>query len=348
MKKILFLFPLLMLVAGVMASRPEVAVVQEETTAEPDSTVAVIGYFCKNDTLDYWINESSWKFRDEDTIKTAGVAQKVRIVVTDSTAKGYKMEYTFLECLGDSSIESRLGAFQNKIVERLGQKVMGTTIKFETDEYGEITKFSNLSQIKKQAKSLYKECMKELVELEDIKGLKEMGLDLKELIDKNVDTNELVEGYVEELKLLLLCHGSIYKIGEQTTHEDATVEQYENDTYTVVSLDTMDYTYHISTDVVSKVPQSVVKSIVSELAGMFTPEEARDSINKEIDAALSEDATVDSYYGIDYMSQGWPYRVVKQTSSVMGNAGKLEQTYIWLDFYSLGNWDRNPSRKTGK
>lgn len=329
-----------MLVAGVMASRPEATVAQEETTAEPDSTVAVIGYFCKNDTLDYWINESSWKFRDEDTTKTACVAQKVRIVVTDSTSKGYKMEYTFLECLGDSTIDSGLGAFQNKIVEKLGRKVVGTTIKFETNEFGEITKFSNLGQIKKQAKGLYRECMNELMNLEGMKALKDYGLDMKKLMDKNVDTDELVEGYVEELKLLLQCHGSIYTIGEQTAHEDATDTQYENDTYTEVSLDTTDYSYHISTDVVSKVPQSVIKSVVGELAGMFTPEGARDSINKEIDAALSVDATVDSYYGIDYMPQGWPYKVVKQTSSTIGNAGKLEQTYIWLDFYSLGNWDK--------
>lgn len=340
MKKILFLLPCLMLVAGVMASRPKTAVVQDDAVAESDSTVAVIGYFCKNDTLDYWINESTWKFRDADTTKTACVAQKVRIVVTDSTAKGYKMEYTFLECLGDSSIDSGLGAFQNKIVEKLGKKVVGTTIKFETDEYGEITKFSNLGQIKKQAKGLYKECMNELMNFEGMKALKDYGLDMKKLIDKNVDTDELVEGYVEELKLLLLCHGSIYAVGEQTDHEEATDTQYENDTYTEAWVDSTDYSYHISTDVVSKIPQSVVKSVVGELAGMFTPEEALDSINKEIDAALSEDATVDSYYGIDYMPQGWPYKVVKQTSSVIGNAGKLEQTYIWLDFYSLGNWDR--------
>lgn len=329
-----------MLVAGVMASRPRAAVVQEETAAEPDSTVAVFGYFCKNDTLDYWINESTWKFRDADTVKTACVAQKVRIVVTDSTSKGYKMEYTFLECLGDSSIESGLGAFQNKIVEKLGQKVVGTTIRFETDENGAITKFTNLAQIKKQAKSLYKECMKELMDFEGMSALKDMGLDMKKLIDKNVDTDDLVEGYVEELKLLLLCHGSVYDVGEQTVHEDATEEQYENDTYTEVWEDSTDYTYHISTDVVSKIPRSVVKSVVGELAGMFTPEEARDSVNKEIDAALNEDATVDSYYGIDYMPQGWPYKVVKQTSSTIGNAGKLEQTYIYLDFYSLGNWNR--------
>lgn len=340
MRKILLFLSCLLGVSVVMASRSACAVSQEETAAGPDSTVAVVGYFCKNDTLDYWINESSWKFRDEDTTKTACVAQKVRIVVTDSTARGYKMEYTFLECLGDSSIDSGIGAFQNKIVERLGQKVVGTTIRFETDEYGEITKFTNLGQIKKQAKALFKECMQELFELEWMKELKEMGLDMKKLIDKNVDTDELVEGYVEELKLLFLCHGSIYTIGEQTAHEDATDTQYENDTYTEAWVDTTDYSYHISTDVVSKVPQSVIKSVVGELAGMFTPEEARDSINKEIDAALSVDATVDSYYGIDYMSNGWPYKVVKQTSSTIGNAGKLEQTYIWLDFYSLGNWDK--------
>ncbi len=37
---------------------------------DADSTVAVIAWFNKRDTMTYWINESSWKVKDGDTTKT--------------------------------------------------------------------------------------------------------------------------------------------------------------------------------------------------------------------------------------------------------------------------------------
>lgn len=343
MRKLLPFIIGLILITGGLISRAQVSQSAQNAaadTAEQDSSVDIIGWFSKNDTVDYWINTSRWKFKDGDTIKTAGVAEKVRIVVTDSTSKGYNMEYTFLECVGDSASGSPLSKFQNKIVEKLGQKIVGTTIKFETDEYGKIVKFNNLSQIKKQAKSLFKECMKEFVELEEIKGLKDMGFDMKKLIDRNVDTDDLVDGYVEELNLLLMFHGQSYYIGEKTSHEDATDEELEQNTTFSVSLDPEDYSYNISFNIEKIIPREVVRNTVGGLLGMFAEEVATDSIQNEINTVLNVDGTNDTYYSIDYMPCGWPYKALRQVTSMIGKHGKAEQTYISLDGYSLGNWRR--------
>lgn len=166
-----------------MISQAQTSAAPQEVVVgtNPDSIINVIGYFCKNDSIDYWISETEWKVNNGDTIKTAGVSSKVRIVVTDSTSTGYKMKYTFLDCVGDTAVDKGLGAFQNKIVEKLGKKVVGTTIEFETDEFGHITKFNNLGKIKKQAKGLYKDCMNEFVNVDEIKALKDMGIDMKKL-----------------------------------------------------------------------------------------------------------------------------------------------------------------------
>ncbi len=159
MKKILFAVIGLLLISGFMISHAQTPATPQEVCVGTnlDSLINVIGYYCKNDTIDYWISETEWKFNDGDTVKTAGVSTKVRIVVTDSTSTGYKMTYTFLDCVGDTAVDRGLGAFQNKIVEKLGKKVVGTTIEFETDEFGHITKFNNLGKIRKQAKSLYRD-----------------------------------------------------------------------------------------------------------------------------------------------------------------------------------------------
>lgn len=341
MKKFLYAIIGLILISGFMISQAQTSAAPQEVVVgtNPDSIINVIGYFCKNDTIDYWISETEWKFNDGDTIKTAGVSSKVRIVVTDSTSTGYKMAYTFLDCVGDTAVDKGLGAFQNKIVEKLGKKVVGTTIEFETDEFGHITKFNNLGKIKKQAKSLYKDCMNELVNVDEIKGLKDMGIDMKKLINKNVNTDELVDGYTKELNMLFACHGMSYPIGEQQTHEDATETQYENDTYVTVSKDSDD-DYHLSFDVVSIIPQSVIKNKVGELVGMFVNNEIKEDFAAEYDKQVNVDATSDSYLEYDFISNGWPYKVLDQTTNMIGKVGKCKQTYIWIDHYSFSNWTK--------
>jgi Fe-S cluster assembly iron-binding protein IscA len=339
MKKFIFAIIGLVLISGVMISQAQTSSTPKEVVVgtNPDSLINVIGYFCKNDTIDYWISESEWKFNDGDTIKTAGVSSKVRIVVTDSTSTGYKMTYTFLDCVGDTAVATGLGAFQNKIVEKLGQKVVGTTIEFETNEFGHITKFNNLNKIKKQAKSLYKDCMNELVNVDEIKALKDMGIDMKKLINQNVNTDELVDGYTKELNMLFACHGNSYPLGENHTHEDATETQYENDTYVTVYKDSDD-DYHLSFDVVSIIPQSVIKDKVGELVGMFVNNDIIKDFAAEYDKQVNVDATSDSYLEYNFISNGWPYKVLDQTTNMIGKVGKCKQTYIWIDHYSFSNW----------
>lgn len=338
MRKIIFVIVCsILLTAGFFSMDVHAGQTDDATDTDGnDSTVNVIGWFSKNDTLEYWISQGRWKINGKDTVKTTGVASKVRLVVTDSTATGYKMDYTFLEFLGDSVAESSLGDFQNRLVEKLGKKVVGTTIQFETDEYGTITKYNNLGQIKKQAKSLFKDAMKEFLEMPEVKGLKDMGLDLKDYV-KGVDTDQLVDGYLEELKLLFLCHGLTYDIGESNSHEDATETSYENHTYTTVSTDDENGTYSISTEVVNIVPQSDIKALVGGIVGELKDKSIAENFEKEFDKQVRIDATISSYFSSDYMPDGWPYRVVKQETTMIGDSGKAAQTYIYLDYLSVHN-----------
>lgn len=322
----------LLLTAGAVASYAQTDPQLQNDVAPEDSTLNVIGYFSKGDTLIYWINESDWRLTPSDTVKAAGVSTKVRLNVVDSTPQGYKMEYTFLEFRGDSIANSSLGSFQNTIAEKLGRKIVGTTIRFETDEYGTITRFDNLDKIKRQAKSLFKEAMKDLMKISEIAGLKkEFGVDIKNMM-KDVDADALVEGYIEELKLIFLCHGLSFDIGESHIHEDATESSYENDTYRTVSLDPDDGSYSIRTEVINIIPQSEVKDMVGRLVGMMNDESATESFNKEFDSQVNVDALYSSYFSSDYVAHGWPYRIVRQTATTINGRGKSNQKYIYLDY----------------
>ena len=49
-----------------------------------DSTLAVIAYFNKHDTLVYWISEAEWNVNGEDTVRASGVWTKVMLTVRDT------------------------------------------------------------------------------------------------------------------------------------------------------------------------------------------------------------------------------------------------------------------------
>ena len=307
-----------------------------EATDSQDSTINVIAWFNKHDTVTYHVNESTWRLNGTDTVCTASYSMIARINVVDSTANGYKMDYTFLDfpidTLPDSA--SAIDRFQNQITDKLAKKIVGTTVHFETDEYGRITKYNNLGQIKRQAKTLFKEAMNEFSKIPEIQELKEMGFNVKEYA-KNVDTDKLVDGYLEELNMLFMYHGLSMRAGENTEHEDATDTQYENTTYTSATVDADDGSYSIVQDVTNIFPRDELKEIVGGIVESFSNDSITDSFNENFDAQVNVDCTYEDYLKIDYMVNGWPQSVVRQKATMIGTRGKAKQTVISLDSYSF-------------
>lgn len=330
----MIIWPLLMLAITFSMATYGETTSTSEAIAPQDSIINVIAWFNKCDTVTYWVNESSWKINDADTVRTASFSMKVRLNVVDSTANGYRMDYTFLEfptdALPDSA--SAIDRFQNQIIGKLAQKIVGTTIHFETDQYGRITKYNNLGQIKKQAKSLFKEALNDFSKLPEIQELKGMGFDIKDYA-KNVDTDKLVDGYLEELNMLFLYHGLSMKLGETTEHEDATDTQYESTTNTCASVDVDDDSYSIVYDVTSVLPRNELKKVVGGIVELFSNDSITNSFNENFDAQVNVDCTYEDYLKIDYLLNGWPYSVVRQKATMIGKRGKVKQTVISLDSY---------------
>ena len=310
----------------------------EVDTAGEDSVVNVVAYFCKGDTCEYWIHENEWKVDGKDTVKTLGVSTQVRLVVNDSTSKGYKMSYTFLDVKADS-----VGVMA-MLTERTAKSVIGSTINFETDEYGRITKITNLSQIKKQAKALFKAGIKDIAAMPIMQEMKKAtGLDFMKTATQ-ANTDEVVEGYLEELKLLFAYHGSQYAVGEHHEHEDATKDSNANDTYINASLE-KNGNYTISCEVVNVIPKETVKEVMGGLMGTITEglkgkktedgkdydgniKDLDDEFKKEIDKAAAQDAQTSEYLSVTCFEDGWPNSVLKQNKTVMAGGGKLKQKLI--------------------
>lgn len=316
----------------------------EVDTAGEDSVVNVVAYFCKGDTCEYWIYENEWKVNGKDTVKTLGVSTQVRLVVNDSTSKGYKMSYTFLDVKADSVGDNFRDKMMAMVAERTAKSVIGTTVNFETDEYGRITKITNLSKIKKQAKALFKASMKDIAAMPIMQAMKKAtGLDFMK-IGNQANTDGLVEGYLEELKLLFAWHGRQYAVGEHHEHENATKDSYANDTYINARLE-KNGNYTISCEVVSVIPKETVKEVMGGLMGAITEglkgkktEDGKDhdgiinglddEFKKEIDKAVDQDAQTSEYLCVTCFENGWPSSVLKQNKNVMAGRGKLKQKLI--------------------
>lgn len=279
-------------------------------------------------SIDKKIADSQWLSNNSDTLEvdTAGEDSVVNVVA--------------YFCKGDNFRDKMMAM----VAERTAKSVIGTTVNFETDEYGRITKITNLSKIKKQAKALFKASMKDIAAMPIMQAMKKAtGLDFMK-IGNQANTDELVEGYLEELKLLFACHGSQYAVGEHHEHEDATKDSYANDTYINASLE-KNGNYTISCEVVSVIPKETVKEVMGGLMGAITEglkgkktedgkdhdgiiNDLDDEFKKEIDKAVDQDAQTSEYLCVTCFEDGWPSSVLKQNKNVMAGRGKLKQKLI--------------------
>lgn len=345
MKKILFPILSAGLVLTVLTSSSLSSSVQrptfsghDETEFAEDSAVAVIAWFNKRDTMTYWVNESTWEIDGKDTVKTAEAAMKVMLTVTDSTSKGYRMEYRFLEFAAGNAEDSEMRQLTQNVISKLQESTVGTAIRFRTDELGQITKYENLNEIRKQAKSVLEYTVSEMPFIDSLEAA---GVDTRKLL-KSIDTDAMVESYTEEIELMFQCHGGQFPAGEFSEHEDETDEQYASDTYMYVAENPDTYEYEILMDVNSYIPRDAVKTMLGDLVDALlddgAAQEARENLDSEFDNQVTEDAVHNSYLYMKYFPDGWPEEIVSQEKTTIGDKGKLIQKYISWDYRSVGNF----------
>lgn len=303
------------------------AVADEEN---PDSMVNITAYFCKNDTFVYWINSSNFTIEKHDTTKTFGVTMKVMLTVRDSTKKKYNMAYKFLEFESDTLADSTRLAFQQRLVSLIGSRLVGTEIRFRTDEFGHITDYENLGELKKQAKQLYAEVIGGLFNVDASKGFK------PEKFMRHTDADELIKGYTEELEALFMLHGKAFTLGEYEDHIPESDHEYASDTYNYASVDSTKGECEVIVEIRSYIPPSGIKAMLEGLMENLSGEKLPEQGAKAIDS-LKEPLVSSEYYRLVFDGySGWPLAVLREKSTgyeKMGR-GKYSRTSIIWSSYS--------------
>ena len=145
MKQSLLSFMMTMSLASVaMAAWSQILVLEPE---EADDAIAVVGYFCKNDTMTYRQTHNKYKIQGSDTTVSESYEEEFMIVVTDSTSDGYKMKYVPLSfTLHDADTVTSL------MTNAMSQLMQSVVCEFTTDELGLLKSITNWREIRDQLK----------------------------------------------------------------------------------------------------------------------------------------------------------------------------------------------------
>lgn len=301
----------------------------QDSDSDQDSLVNVIGWFVNHDTVDYWIEQTRGRLTPDDTVKTAQTSAKVRLTVVDSTATGYKLDYTFLDFRVEHIEGSKLSSFQERVAEKLGKALIGTTVQFETDEFGVITNITNFEQLKHKVKSIYKIIFDEIKNSPEGKEMANAGINVDNMLN-SIDENRMVEDLISELRLLFIWHGNAFAIGKGSEHEEASDTTYASDTYTIVSIDPDEGIYTVDNEVVSVIP---VQEVIDFVYKQFGPSDVDVSkLMKVVEGMGVEDGIFSSALAIEYFFDGWPANAVKQEKMTIAGYGQVKQTYIYMTY----------------
>ena len=173
---------------------------------EPENEIAVVGYFCKNDTMTYRQSHIKYKIENNDTTVSESYEEEFMIVVTDSTSDGYKMKYIPLSFTRhDADTVKSLKTITTNAMSHMMQSVV---CEFTTDEWGSLKSITNWREIRDQLNKAAKATCDSLFSTNP-------DLDRESLEDfllPDFSTEEDIRYLYEVLETLFGMHGSAYDI----------------------------------------------------------------------------------------------------------------------------------------
>ena len=304
-----------------------------QNNEEEDSTIAVIGYFCKNDTMVFQRSQGKIKIIENDTTQLSGIVEKFMITVTDSTSNGYKMELIPLSC----EIEKNDNDWQTRLAYLLWEDYKNLRCRFTTDELGSVQHIENWREIRDVLKKSY-------VTVFDSLYASMPGLDsvmprkqLESLMLMGCTTEDGIKEQYDELDMLFGLHGSEITM-DPVESDDISEAGYPTHTriesFYPAKEDEYDFEgdYVVQARTITKISSDDVKDLLTTTLGVLLTGELSDSINKYTSEALSdknEGMTTTNHEQYCYFFNGWPKLMQKIVEiNVAGLVKRIEYDSI--------------------
>lgn len=315
---------------------------------EEDTTIHIVSYFNKGDTMTYQYTYFKQKIEGTDTTTTMQHSQEFMLAVTDSTSSGYRIELTPLDFEYDYDEDST----DNGLANLAWELFKDMKCVFTTNEVGQVTHIENWREISKQLKTAIKSALDKTygadASMDSIMPRKQ----LERMLTMHYSTEDGIKEAYEELEMLFGIHGYVYDIGEKEIddsengwpqHISASIgytEPYDEDDY--------DGDYAVKTTSVTTIPAEEAMTYAMEVAGVLLNPELADTLDMVKDSLLDSiksrfddegysvlTVTVNEFYG--YFVNGWPKMCYKQRDTAVGdNLHNIETNAI---IWTSRNWD---------
>ena len=297
-----------------------------QNNEEEDTTIPVIGYFCKNDTLEYIRTQGKLKIINNDTTELGDIIEKFRIVVTDSTNEGYKMEIIPISC----EVKGGKDDYQMRMASLLWNDLKDLRCRFTTDELGAVLHIENWREIrnvmKKSYATVFDSLYTQMPGLDSIMPRKQF----ESLLLLGCSTEDGIKDTYDELEMLFGLHGHEVTI-DPVESDDTSEAGYPTHTRIESFYTTKNDEYDCEGDyVVQSLTQSTMSTedlsdFLNNTFGLIFSGELNDSITKYMKEALNdnkEGLTVSNYEQYCYFYNGWPKLMQKVTGLNFGGLVK--------------------------
>ena len=322
----------LMTMSLVLSFMTSYAQSQNLAQEEEDSTINVVAYFCKNDTMDYRVHELEQKIQGNDTTLLRYVSEDFRLIVRDSTSSGYKIEYY---SLGNRELEGEQIDFFNKtVLEKMGELSDKVHVIFTIDELGNLQHIENWREIKNIMREGFKLFCDSLYANTPMLDSVMPRIRLEMSLSQHYSTEESIMKNFDELQLLFGIHGKAFTIGKHETKDDS---GYPSVTNTVASYgsfdeeDEIEGDYYVGGQTTLTIPAEDVATLVGgQLSGILSDDALKQMQEANHDSKF-EDVNLTILEAFFYFYNGWPCDMSKRTIVTTNGYERITTKHVgWL------------------
>lgn len=278
-----------------------------------DSTVQTIGYWSKNEKQSYVITIDKYKLNKSDTTSHDRYKFNVDIVVKDSTADSYTLEWKYK----NYEIES-----ENEILKKIMSMSEDMTVLVKTDEFGAFKEVVNWKELSAYMKNMTSKLRKEYKDAPTL-------VKLIKQVENTYNNKETIEsGTINEIQQFLSFHGGKFVPGEVYEGNMKTPNMYGAepfDTEFTMSLDTIQfednnyilrYSQTVNQEQLEEATYNYLKTVMKT---MGLPEPNR----KDIKGIVNQTDLASRIHG-----SGWVIYSIQTKTVSADNSTNIEETVI--------------------
>ena len=306
---------------------------------EPEDEIAVVGYFCKNDTMTYSQMHYKYTIQENDTAVSEFYEEEFMIVVTDSTSDGYKMKYIPLSFTYHDA-DMNAGLKENA----MGQLMQSVVCEFTTDEYGSIKSITNWREIRDKLKKGVKATCDTLYST--IPGLDSImprkSLENWLLFSSSAEGEEDICKLYEVLETLFGLHGSSFEIcdkEEDTKEQGSTRHTLLHIGYIPIESEHYDHDgdYELLTQTTATISVEDFKASLGALSTIVSnmTNESNDGLEASFDQMVDSMKTANPNGAVSMLTEhhtfflnGWPKEYYYEEAADLRFVQSIEVKYI--------------------